>query len=70
MTLISAFRTQAQNGVAERSGGEIARQARNMAIDAKHPRDLWKEVVDAAAYLHNRTPKQSLGWHTSAELMR
>lgn len=63
----SAPRTQAQNGVAERSGGEVIKKARAMAIASKIPKDLWKEVVDAAAYLHNRTPKESLGWRSPFE---
>ena len=64
----SAPRTQAQNGVAERSENVIVRQIKIMAIDAKLPGDLWKKIIDAAAYLHNRTSKQSLNWKFSFEM--
>lgn len=45
----------------------VVRKARAIAIDSKIPADLWKEVVDAAAYLHNRTPRKSLGWKSPFE---
>jgi transposase InsO family protein len=64
----SAPRTQQQNGMAERSGGVIMTQSRTMRIDANLPHDLWKEIVNAAAYLHNRTPRESLGWRTPYEV--
>ena len=64
----SALRTQTQNEVAERSKDVIVRQIKIMAIDAKFPGDLWKKMIDAVAYLHNRTPKQSLGWKSPFEM--
>ena len=64
----SASRTQAQNEVAERSKSVIVRQIKIMTIDAKLPGDLWKKMIDAVAYLHNRTFKQSLGWKFPFEM--
>jgi hypothetical protein len=39
-----------------------------MRIGANLPHELWKETVNAAAYLHNRTPRENLGWKTSYEV--
>jgi hypothetical protein len=39
-----------------------------MRFGANLPHDLWKEIVNAAAYLHNRTPRESLGWRTPYEV--
>ena len=64
----SAPRTQQQNGMAERSGGVIMTQSRTMRISANLPHGLWKEIVNAATYLHNRTPRESLGWRTPYEV--
>jgi transposase InsO family protein len=64
----SAPRTQQQNGLAERSGGAVITQARTMRIGANLPHDLWKEIVNAAVYLHNRTPRERLGWKTPYEV--
>ena len=64
----SAPRTQQQNGVAERSGGVVITRARAMRIGANLPHELWKETVNAAAYLHNRTPRENLGWKTPYEV--
>ena len=64
----SAPRTQQQNGLAERSGGVVITRARAMRIGANLPHDLWKEMVNAAAYLHNRTPRENLGWKTPYEV--
>ena len=63
----SAPRTAAQNGVAERSGGVIVTKARAMSIGAKLPSDLWKEVIDASTYLHNRTPREAQSWKSPFE---
>ena len=64
----SAPRTQQQNGMAESSGGVIMTQSRTMRISANLPHGLWKEIVDAVTYLHNQTPKESLGWRTPYEV--
>jgi transposase InsO family protein len=64
----SAPRTPSQNGFAERSGGVIMAKSRAMRIGANFPHDLWKETVNSGAYLHNRTPKESLGWKTPYEV--
>jgi hypothetical protein len=63
----SAPNTQAQNGVAERSGGVIVEKARAMRIGANLPHDLWHEIVNAAVYLRDRTPRESNGWKSSYE---
>jgi hypothetical protein len=55
----SAPRTQAQNGLAERSGGVIMEKARAMRISANLPHDLWMEIVNSAVYLHNRSPQEA-----------
>ena len=64
----SAPRTQEQNGVAERSGGVIIEKTRAMRIAANLPHDLWKEIVNTAVYLHNRTPRYAQGWKTPYEV--
>ena len=64
----SASRTQTQNEIVERSEDVIVRQIKIMTIDAKLPGDLWKKMIDAVAYLHNRTFKQSLNWKFSFEM--
>jgi transposase InsO family protein len=64
----SAPRTPAQNGLAERSGGVIMGQSRAMRIGANFPHDLWKEIINTAVYLHNRTPREGLGWKSPYEV--
>ncbi|PWI64064.1 hypothetical protein PCL_00025 [Purpureocillium lilacinum] len=54
----------AQNGPVERSGGVLATKARSMIIGANFPQEMWPEAIEAAAYLHNRSPHQSLDWET------
>jgi hypothetical protein len=39
-----------------------------MRIGANLPHDLWKEMVNAATYLHNRTPRENLDWKTPYEV--
>src|SRR5579871_1097629 len=63
----SAPNTQAQNGVAERSGGVITEKARAMRISANLPHDLWNEIVNCAVYLRDRTPRESNGWKSPYE---
>lgn len=38
-----------------------------MRLSAKLPHDLWVEIVHAAVYLHNRSPKMSLDWSSPYE---
>ena len=64
----SAPRTQEQNGVAERSGGVVMEKARAMRISANLPHDLWKEIINSAVYLYNRTPREAQGWKTPYEV--
>jgi len=64
----SAPRTQAQNGAAERSGGVIMEKARAMRISANLPHNLWKEIINAAVYLYNRTPKEAQDWKSPYEV--
>jgi hypothetical protein len=59
-----ALATPAQNGAAERSGGVIVLRARCLRIAAHLPANLWPEIVQAAMYLNNRTPKHQLSWKT------
>jgi hypothetical protein len=63
----SAPNTQAQNGVAERSGGVIIEKARAMRISANLPHDLWNEIVNCAVYLRDRTPRESNKWKSPYE---
>ena len=56
--------TPDQNGAAERSGGVILTKARSMRIQASLPANLWPEIIKAAGYLNNRTPKRKLQWKT------
>lgn len=63
----SAPNTQAQNGGAERSGGAIMEKARTMRIAANLPHDLWKDIVEAACYLRNRTPLERNHWQSPFE---
>lgn len=37
-------------------------------ITANLPHDLWREIISAAVYLKNRTPRDSNGWKTPYEL--
>lgn len=56
--------TQSQNGAAERSGGVVKEKARAMCSGANLPEMLWKEIVRAAVYLLNRTPRYQYRWKT------
>jgi hypothetical protein len=47
----SAPNTQAQNGLAERSGGAIIEKAYAMRNAANLPHDLWNEIVNSVVYL-------------------
>ncbi|KAF7558075.1 hypothetical protein G7046_g5885 [Stylonectria norvegica] len=63
----SAPRTQAQNGLGERSGGVAKEKARLLTLDGNLPKELWPEMMRTAVYLLNRTPKQRLKWKTPYE---
>lgn len=49
----SAPNTQAQNGIAERSGGVVLEKARAMRISARLPHDLRNEIANCAVYLQD-----------------
>ena len=59
--------TQDQNGGAERSGGVIKEKIR--AMRGKLPTALWREVVQAAVYLYNRTPRYNNKWKSPYEAL-
>ena len=65
----SAPHTPEQNGPSERSGGVVITKARAMSIGAAFPEEMWPEVVSAAAYIHNRSPTESLQWATPLDRM-
>ena len=56
----SPAHTQGLNGAAERSGGMVKNAIRAMAIGAKFPHNLWREISKTAVYLLNRTPRKRL----------
>lgn len=60
--------TKEPTGGAERSGGIIGSKARTMITSANLPQDLWPEVWGAAAYLHDRSPRQGHGWKSPLEV--
>ncbi|KAL3704530.1 hypothetical protein TMatcc_008201 [Talaromyces marneffei ATCC 18224] len=60
----SPAHTQALNGGAERSGAIIKTKGRSMRKGARLPFDLWPEIVRAAVYLYNRTPRYASNWKT------
>src|SRR5437667_8885279 len=63
----SAPYTQSQNGGAERSGGVIKEKIR--AMRGKLPTALWREVVQAAVYLYNRTLRYNNKWKSPYEAL-
>ncbi|KAJ3551762.1 hypothetical protein NPX13_g11286 [Xylaria arbuscula] len=63
----SAANTQGQNGAAERSGGVIKDKARAMRLSSNLPKSLWPEIMKAAIYLYNRSPKHIYNWKTPYE---
>lgn len=52
--------TLQQNGVAERANCTLVEMARCLMLQAKLPKSLWAEAVNAATFLRNRCPTQSL----------
>jgi transposase InsO family protein len=53
--------TKEPNGRAERTGGVLIDKARAMRVSARLPENLWPEIWQAAAYLHNRVPREQQG---------
>ena len=43
-------------------------KARAMRISSNLPHDLWMEIINSAAYLYNRTPREAQGWKTLYEV--
>ena len=70
LTQTSPPDTPELNGLAERSGGVIILRARALQIDSKLPNGLWPEIVSAAGYILNRTPRQDFGWITPLEKLQ
>jgi hypothetical protein len=66
----SPSNTQDLNGTAERTGGIIIAVARCMWLQASLPHTLWSEVIKAAVYLHNRTPKAKHNWETPLQRLQ
>ncbi len=64
----AAPHTQDQNGSAELTDFIITKKARSMRLGAKLPHDRWRDIFDAAVYLHNRTPQEKLGWMSPYEV--
>ena len=60
--------THAQNGSAERFGRLIMEKARAMRLSTNLPHKLWREIIAAATYLYNRTPRASNNWKSPYEL--
>uniref|UniRef100_A0A093VK87 Retrovirus-related Pol polyprotein from transposon TNT 1-94 n=1 Tax=Talaromyces marneffei PM1 TaxID=1077442 RepID=A0A093VK87_TALMA len=60
----SPAHTQALNRGAERSGAIIKTKGRSMRKGARLPFDLWPEIVRAAVYLYNQTPRYASNWKT------
>ena len=60
--------THQPNGRAERSGGVIQPKALAMQLSAQLPSELWPETWQAAAYLHNRSPRKDNLWKSPLEL--
>jgi hypothetical protein len=59
--------TPEPNGRAERSGGVLRAKALAMQLSANLPTELWPETWQAAAYLHNRSPREANLWKSPLE---
>ena len=66
----SPANTQALNGLAESSGGEVIRRSRCMRLSSHLPENMWPLICMAASYLVNRSPKQNKGWHKPIGMSR
>ena len=62
---LSAPNTYAQNGRAERFGRLIIEKACAMRLFVNQSYKLWREIVAAATYLYNQTPRVSNNWMSS-----
>jgi hypothetical protein len=62
--------TPEPNGRAERSGGVIRAKALAMQLSANLPAELWPETWQAAAYLHNRSPRDANLWKSPLETFK
>jgi hypothetical protein len=60
----SPLHTQDLNGVSERTEGVIFMKGLCMRVQARLPHKLWRETINAAVYLHNRTPRAKNRWAT------
>jgi hypothetical protein len=56
--------TQNFNSISERIGEVIFIKERCMRVQARLPHKLWRKTINAAVYLHNRTPKAKNRWAT------
>ena len=59
--------THAQNGGAERFGRLIVEKTRAMRLSANLPHKLWREIIETAGYLYNRTPCHFNDWKSPYE---
>ena len=53
--------TKEPNGGSEQAGGILRPQVLSMQLAANLPGDLWPEMWPAAAYIHNRSPREQNG---------
>jgi hypothetical protein len=56
-------------GGGERAGGVIRPRALSMQLTANLPGELWPETWQAAAYIHNRSPREQNSWKTPRETL-
>ena len=56
--------SQHKNGVSERMIRTLATKARSMLLDSQLELEFWAEAVSTAAYLHARSPSQTLNGMT------
>jgi hypothetical protein len=60
----SPSHTQDFNDISERIKGVIFMKKRCMRVQTRLPHKLWREAINAAIYLHNRTPRAKNRWAT------
>jgi transposase InsO family protein len=61
--------TQHKNGVSERMIRTLNTKARSMLLDATLPSRFWAEAISTAAYLHRRSPSNSLEGKSPFEML-
>jgi transposase InsO family protein len=61
--------TQHKNGVSERMIRTLNTKARSMLLDAGLPSRFWAEAISTAAYLHKRSPSNSLEGKSPFEML-